>query len=223
MTKPDPTVHGRTRAELGFRPLTRADFPLLARWFAAPHVAPWWREDPDPAAIAARYTPTLDGRDPTRVYLILLNTRPVGFIQRYRLTDNPDWATTLQPAFIPATTTASYADPPAAAGIDYLLGEPQLTGHGLGPVVIDRFTTATFTDYPEIDTVVVAVNQANRRSWRALEKAGYHRVYTGPLESDDPSDTGINHIYLRPRHQPSTQPAPGTPAAPSPGQSAACE
>ncbi len=45
--------------------------------------------------------------------------------------------------------------------------------------------------------MAVAVQQDNRRSWRALEKAGYSRVFAGMIESDDPSDAGPSYLYVR--------------------------
>ena len=72
-------------------------------------------------------------------------------------------------------------------------------GVGLGPVIVDSFTVSTFERYGDIDQVAVAVQQANRRSWRALEKAGYDRVYAGTIDSDDPSDAGPSYTYLRRR------------------------
>jgi aminoglycoside 6'-N-acetyltransferase len=37
--------------------------------------------------------------------------------------------------------------------------------------------------------------QENVASWRALEKAGFERIFAGPLESDDPSDSGPAFVY----------------------------
>ena len=51
----------------------------------------------------------------------------------------------------------------------------------------------------DIDRMGVAVQQANHRSWRALEKAGYDRVFEGMIESDDPSDAGPSYVYVRAR------------------------
>lgn len=48
-----PASHGHGTA-IGFRPLGRADFPLLSTWFAAPHVAPWWKEPSDLDGVEAR-------------------------------------------------------------------------------------------------------------------------------------------------------------------------
>ncbi len=51
---------------------------------------PWWAEDP--AQVAARYGPSLDGEDPTALYLGLEDGVPVGFVQVYRFADEPAYA-----------------------------------------------------------------------------------------------------------------------------------
>ena len=61
------------------------------------------------------------------------------------------------------------------------------------------FTALTLERYGDTEGVAVAVQQGNRRSWRALEKAGYDRVFTGSIESDDPSDDGPSYVYVRRR------------------------
>ena len=45
--------------------------------------------------------------------------------------------------------------------------------------------------------VVVAVQQANRASWRALEGAGFRRQWEGLLVTDDLSDQGPAYLYVR--------------------------
>ena len=171
--------------DVSFRPLARADFALLARWIAAPHVAPWWREDASPEAVESAYGPAVDGADPTEMFIAALEGRDVGYVQRYLLVDYPDWSTTLGIT--------------AGAGIDYLIGEADEIGTGVGSAMVDAFTAATLDRYPEIDCVAVAVQQANPRSWRALEKAGYARVFAGTIESSDPSDDGPSYVYVRRR------------------------
>jgi len=168
---------------VSFRPLERADFALLARWLALPHVAPWWPDEPTVSAVEASYGGTIDGTDPTEGFIIELGGRPVGFIQRYRLDDYPSWSAALGIE--------------RAAGIDYLIGVPELTGVGLGPVIVDSFTVLTFERYADVERMGVAVQQANHRSWRALEKAGYERVFAGMIESNDPSDAGPSYVYVR--------------------------
>lgn len=170
---------------LGLRPSTRADLPLLAGWLAAPHVARWWREPSDASSVLDAYGPAIDGDDPTEVLIAELDGRPIGMLQWYLLSDNPDYGRALAPAG---------ARGPAAS-LDYLIGEQELTGRGLGPAMIAEGSAGIWRRHPEIVAIVVAVQQDNRRSWRALEKAGYRRTWSGTIESDDPSDAGPSHVY----------------------------
>jgi len=178
-------------APIAFRPLTRDDFTTLSRWFSAPHVEPSWREPVDLDAIEARYGPSVDRTDPTEVFVIERGGRAIGLIQRYRFADNRTWQSVMSRA----------GAPDDAAGIDYLIGSDDLIGIGLGPQAIAAFVEDTWTRYPDIPAIAVNVDVENRRSWRALEKVGFQRAWTGELESNDPSDAGTNHVYVlrRPR------------------------
>jgi len=178
--------------QVSFRRLEREDFALLSDWFASPHVEPWWREEYDLASIEQHYGPSIDGLDPTELFIVEADGQPVGFVLRYLLDDNPEWQGSLAPA-------GTYPD---AAGIDYVIGKKTMTGHGFGPLMIDEFVAQTWEHYPGTSEVVVAVQQANTRSWRALEKAGFERTWAGMVISDDPSDDGPSYIYVRRRPQP---------------------
>jgi len=176
-----------------FRSLARPDFALLAMWLEAPHVAPWWPDPSDLASLERTYGPVVDGIEATQVFIVEFDGRPIGLIQRYRLPDYPEWERALAPAGVSGNL----------AGIDYLIGEASQIGHGLGPAIIGAFVERTFAEEPGIAGVAVAVQQANRRSWRALEKAGFDRHWAGLLDSDDPSDAGPSYVYLRRRPPPS--------------------
>jgi len=139
------------------------------------------------AAIEAKYGPRVDGTEPTEVFVAEADGEPVGLIQRYRIRDYPDWERAVQIAAVPMD----------AVGIDYLLGDPALIGRGLGGQIIREFVQATWRQLPDASAIAVSVQQANRQSWRALEKAGFRRAWEGLLESDDPSDEGPSYIYLR--------------------------
>ncbi|MGD0703493.1 MAG: GNAT family N-acetyltransferase [Trebonia sp.] len=170
-----------------FRPCTPDDLPLLARWMAQPHVARYWREDAELAAVEERYLPCLDGRDPTELFALEADGAPVGLFQRYLVADNEEWATTLRGTGQPDTDTA--------IGIDYLIGEQPLTGRGLGTFAITAFTQLALERYPAANLLLVDVAQGNIASWRALEKTGYVRCWAGELVSDDPSDEGPMYLY----------------------------
>jgi aminoglycoside 6'-N-acetyltransferase len=171
---------------VAFRPMTYDDLPLLTRWLAEPHVREWWRGEPrDLAAVTAKYGAYLDGREKTELFVVMEGERPVGMIQRYVIADHADWAATLRPV----TNTTG------AAGIDYLIGEPDAVGRGVGTAAIATLAHETVTRYGA-ETVVVAVQQGNRASWRALERAGFTRVWAGELDTDDPSDAGPSYVYV---------------------------
>jgi aminoglycoside 6'-N-acetyltransferase len=166
--------------------MTRDDLGLLATWLAAPHVEAWWREDPSPEAVEANYGPALDGGDPTEHFIVERDGAPIGMIQRYLNGDDRDWTAAL-------AVTGAPAD---SAGIDYLIGHPALIGHGLGPDMIGAFVADTWRRYPDVPAIVVAVSLDNARSWRALEKVGFERTWTGEIRSGDPSDEGISYCYV---------------------------
>jgi RimJ/RimL family protein N-acetyltransferase len=166
-----------------FRPLTRADFPLLCRWLNAPHVRAWWRgEEPAPETVEREYGPQLDGADPSRCFVFHVRAVPVGMIQCYRHGDSPEWDRVI--------------GIPGAAGIDYLIGEADRCGQGIGTAAISAFTSVVFDLYPEVSVIVSAPQRDNRASCRALEKAGFTLGYEGMLDSDDPSDSGVAAVYV---------------------------
>src|SRR5436190_20770499 len=88
--------HGEV--DLAFRPMTRDDMGLMARWRAAPHVERWYGDDHSPAELEAEYGATIDGKEPTELFIVELDQTPVGFLQRYLLADYPQWVEILVPA-----------------------------------------------------------------------------------------------------------------------------
>ena len=86
-----------------------------------------------------------------------------------------------------------------SAGIDYLIGDQTMTGRGLGRKMIAAFVDLLWDRYPDTTAVVVAVDQGNEASWRALEGAGFLRAWAGVLGSEDPSDEGPSYLYVRRR------------------------
>jgi aminoglycoside 6'-N-acetyltransferase len=180
-------VIGQELATVGFRPMAHSDLPRLLGWLREPHVAKWWREEPaDLAAVVATYGPCIDGSDPTELFVVEVAGDPIGMAQRYLLADEPDWATAL--------AVADGVDVGGAAGIDYLIGEPSAVGRGRGAALVAGFTSLVF-DWRPVPSIVVAVQQANRPSWRVLEASGYVRRWAGTLASNDPSDAGPAYIY----------------------------
>ena len=169
-----------------FHHLTRADFALLGRWLAQPHVARWWNHENSPQAMEADFGAVIDRLDPTDVFIVSHGTRPIGLLQRYTFADNPDYVAELAP-LIDA--------PGAALCIDYLLGEPDLLGRGLGSAMIGAAVEAIWRDHPDAPSIIVPVTSANVASWRALERAGFVLAATGWLTPDNPIDDGDHRVY----------------------------
>ncbi len=169
-----------------FEPLGPSDLKLLAGWLARPHVRRWWREPSDPVSVEANYGPLLDGSDPTEGFVVHLGGRPIGYAQRYLPDDDPGWG---------AAITSSLGDA-GGVGIDYLIGEPDQLDQGVGRAMIASFVDECWRRYPSEDRIVVAVQQDNVASWKALEGAGFRRAWAGDLESSDPSDQGPSFVYV---------------------------
>jgi aminoglycoside 6'-N-acetyltransferase len=157
---------------VSFRALGRSDFPLLQRWLSEPHVDAWWHELLDLAGLEQKYGPRIDGIEPTHVFVIEHENKPIGWIQWYRWSDYPKHAARLEVE-------------PNAAGIDLSIGEVSLTGIGIGPTAIREFILNVVSAEPGITAVVTDPEERNGRSCRAFEKAGFIPVKTVELEGEN--------------------------------------
>ena len=157
-----------------FEPLRHEHLELVRGWLGRPHVRRWWR---DPEESLGHAEDSLAGRDPTVYYLIVVEGRPVGLIQTYLVSDNPDWEQVVGPG-------------EGLAGVDLLIGEEGAAGRGLGPQVLAQFAREVVFARPGTQAVVATVEEPNRRSWRAFEKAGFRHVR-------DVEETGLPHRLMR--------------------------
>jgi len=76
------------------------------------------------------------------------------------------------------------------AGVDLFVGEEGLTGRGLGSKILEQFAREVVFARPETTAAVATVEEANRRSWRAFEKAGFQHVR-------DVEEDGLPHRLMR--------------------------
>ncbi|MFD4351433.1 GNAT family N-acetyltransferase [Nocardia sp. NPDC058518] len=171
---------------ISWRRITEADFPLLSKWLAEPHVAEWWHHDSSSEGVARDFGPSATGEEPGEALLMYLDGRAVGLMQRSCLDDYPEYA---------AELAAHTGLPGAAVTIDYLIGDPHDIGVGIGSRMIRHTIEATWTDYPDTPAIIVAVSAANLASWRVLEKAGMHRIAEGEMEPDNPAHDRAHYIY----------------------------
>ncbi|RZQ61625.1 GNAT family N-acetyltransferase [Amycolatopsis suaedae] len=169
-----------------WRNLEEADFGLLGEWLENEHVKRWWNHETTPEAVARDFSPTIRGEEPNEDLLVSCDGVPVGLVQRCRLND---YAEDL------AEFAAAVPVSDGAMIIDYLIGDPDRVGQGLGPRIIREVVASTWTDHPGCGEVLVAVSAANRPSWRALEKAGGTRIAEAEMTPDNPIDDRRHFVY----------------------------
>ena len=158
-----------------FEPLRHEHLPLLREWLGREHVRRWWR-DPIEESLS-EHAAAIDGLEHDEHYLIVVDGRPVGMIQTYLASDYPEWDEIVEVG-------------EGVAGVDLLIGEEELTGRGLGAQVLERFAGEVVFARPETAALVATVEEANRRSWRAFEKAGFAHVR-------DVEEDGLPHRLMR--------------------------
>jgi aminoglycoside 6'-N-acetyltransferase len=180
-TAPEPLdLSGATKrfvvdhdTRVAVRAMTRADLSDLAGWRAAEHVRRWFSPGATTLAeVEAKYGPRIDGLSPTRMWVIEVNGRSVGFVQDYRIGDHPDYAV--------------LGPDPEAIGVDYAIGADQWRGRGIGPRVLWVWMLRARARFPEARSYFAAPDHRNLASRRVLCKAGF----TEGLWFDEPQDDG---------------------------------
>lgn len=163
-------------------PLTTEHLSTLVEWINAPHVARFWDGLTNLEGVKEKYGPRMAPDRKTHVFIASLNGLPIGMIQCYKQADFPEWDRTV-------TVENSI-------GIDYLIGNPDFVGKGIGPAIISEMVIKAFQLYPACNAVVSVPQQENIASCRALEKAGFKLKESRMLDSDCPSDAGTSCVYI---------------------------
>lgn len=148
-------------ASVEIRPMTRRDYAGTIAWQSMPHVSRWWTDKARTVDdMEAHYGRALDGVEATRVWVVEINGRPCGFLQDYRVGDHPEYT----------ILTAQ----PDAISVDYLLGDPNLVGKGVGTRVVWTYLKDVVAPaYPDATTFFAAPDHRNQASLRMLMKLGF--------------------------------------------------
>jgi len=166
-----------------FDRLGEHDLDLARRWLREPHVRRWWQDDPDehdyPEGTIRDWTEAIHGEDPTDMFVIKLDGRPIGVLQSYRVDDHPDYVAQL--GTLPAP----------AFSLDLFIGEAALIGKGHGPALITTFLPLAFARYG-LDYCVIGPSEQNVAAIRAYEKAGFR--FLKEYREDDTVDPP--HVLL---------------------------
>jgi RimJ/RimL family protein N-acetyltransferase len=153
------TVDSTLRVAL--RPMTHGDLPAMLTWLRADHVRRWWPAGAlTEGAVRDRYVPRIEGEDPTRMWVVEVNGRSVGFVQDYLIADHPSFAL--------------LAPDPHAIGLDYAIGEAPWTGRGVGTALVWSWMVGPARrHHPEATAYFAAPDHRNAASLRVLQKAGF--------------------------------------------------
>ncbi len=170
-----------------FRPLASHDLPLIQAWLADPEVAAWWREaDLSLEAIIGKYQPIIDGFEPTRAFIIVIEGRDAGFIQAYRIDDHPDYARQID---LPTGSVAT----------DLYIGESSLRGKGWGAPMLRAFLAEIVFGEFGATLAVIAPEPANHRAIHVYEQTGFRWLKTVSIvDEDNPLDSGDEYVMVMP-------------------------
>jgi RimJ/RimL family protein N-acetyltransferase len=170
--------------EYDFPPLADADLPLIRRWLLEPHVSRWWADPPRdtyPDDELENYRARISGADlDTEIFFIRRGSRPIGFIQCYRIDDHDEYGTALA------------LDVPAA-GMDVFIGEATEIGRGVGPAAIRAFLRDVVFARYDVDECVIGPSVKNMSAIRAYEKAGF-RFFKDANVPDEPDPEHLMRI-----------------------------
>ena len=167
---------------LDFRPLTEADCDLIAGWRAADHIVRWFGPSGSHADVVACYLDYVSGTAGRRGYLVLLDGSPLGFVESYRIDEQPRYFANLG------------VTEPGAVGMDFFIGLQEHIGKGLGTEIIRRFIAEELFSSGEATACYAAPEVSNLRSIKAFERAGFVRLRDVQVPGDDAPATVLRRV-----------------------------
>ncbi|WP_216641153.1 GNAT family N-acetyltransferase [Oceaniglobus roseus] len=150
--------------DIGFRPVTEADLPMLADWLARPHWRAWWG---DPETELGYIRDMIEGRDTTSPWIFTLDGADAGYIQMWRIADNR-----VEPWLSQAPWMTELPDD--AVGVDLSLADGESLGRGTGTRVLSRFTERLRAE--GFTNIIIDPDPANLRAVRAYARAGFRPI-----------------------------------------------
>lgn len=140
-----------------FKPLQEPDLNLLCHWLNEPHVKEWWDDHLTDEAIKSKYKKRI-GDTIVVPFIVLLNDKPIGFIQYYYANKVGDgwWPNEVEETI----------------GIDQFIGEKNLINRGIGTKMLHTFVDGLSRNY-NIKKFITDVAPKNLRAIRCYEKVGF--------------------------------------------------
>lgn len=156
-----------------FNNLEEKDLVLLHKWLNNPHVHQWYDKDKHCTLedIEKRYLPKITGEKPTQAYIIYYDSKPIGYIQTYKINDYPEYS-----KYVGANSNT--------AGLDLFIGESDYIGKGLGSEIIKSFLGQSVFTSDDINRCIVGPEPNNIRAIEAYKEAGFNHFKTVKLPDE---------------------------------------
>jgi aminoglycoside 6'-N-acetyltransferase len=169
---------------IAFRPLVESDLPTMLRWLSDPGVAEWWREsDLSLESLIGKYQPIIDGNEPTRCFVIVIDGRDTGMIQCYFVADHPDYARQI-------------GLPLGSVGTDLFFGDPGIRGKGWAVPMLAAFHRRIVFGEMGAKLAIIAPEPANLRAIHVYGRVGFRWLKTVPIKDDDPLQSGKEYVMV---------------------------
>lgn len=180
---PLTTSQSRDReSRIGFRPLSLDDMQRMLAWLSDPDVSPWYGEgELTIENLAGKYRGPIDGTEPTRPFIIVIDGQDAGYIQAYVIDDHPDYARQID---LPA----------GSVGTDLFLGEAAIRGQGWGVPVLRAFHRRVVFGEMAATLAVIAPSPDNARAIQVYERTGFRWLKTVPIVDEAPENTGDEYV-----------------------------
>ena len=170
-----------------FRAITERDLATMKRWLEDPDVSPWYAEDSTELDdLREHYREEIAGTGTTRAFIIQHDGTDIGYIQSYRIDDEPAYARQLQVE-------------QGAVGIDLYIGEQSHRNRGMGSRVLEAFLRQIVFGEMDAKLAIIAPDPKNVRAVRSYEKAGFVGEKTVWIEDESPANTGYEYVMKQTR------------------------
>ena len=147
-----------------FKKLEESDLLNLHKWLNTPHVIASYENKPSTLEeVKRKYITRITGEDPTQSFVIIYDKKPIGYIQKYLVSDDHE--------------LKNYVNG-ESVGVDLFIGEPSLIHKGLGSHILQAFLKKHVFDENNIESCIVDPLTTNAPAIRAYEKTGFKHFKT---------------------------------------------
>ncbi|WP_035397915.1 GNAT family N-acetyltransferase [Exiguobacterium sp. OS-77] len=150
---------------ISIRKMQHTDYEIISQWLSTKEVLEFYGDMNAPFTLQQvidKYEPRVNGEIPVAPYIVELEDEPIGFMQRYLITDEQKEAFGYPANFI-------------IIGMDQFIGYPELFNKGIGTKMIKLFVE-DIARGKEVNRIILDPDVSNLRAIKAYEKCGFQKV-----------------------------------------------